>query len=130
MSAEDTLPVDRLTKIYMKIRQAIQKQEQEVETLKAQQAEIATALKEQMRALGVKSLKTDFGTVMLSLRTKYHTHDWDSFKEFVVKNNAMELVERRISQSNMATFLQDNPGLVPPGLNSDTEYAVSVRKPT
>jgi len=39
-------------------------------------------------------------------------------------------LEKRIAQTNMATFLADNPSLVPAGLNSTTEYAISVRKPT
>jgi hypothetical protein len=39
-------------------------------------------------------------------------------------------LEKRIAQTNMATFLADNPSLVPAGLNSVTEYAISVRKPT
>jgi hypothetical protein len=30
----------------------------------------------------------------------------------------------------MAQFLEENPDIVPPGLNSDTEYQISVRKPT
>jgi hypothetical protein len=30
----------------------------------------------------------------------------------------------------MAQFLEENPNLVPPGLNSMTEYTISVRKPT
>jgi len=29
----------------------------------------------------------------------------------------------------MATFLKANPALVPPGLNSSTEFDVSIRKP-
>jgi len=30
----------------------------------------------------------------------------------------------------MAQFLEENPGVVPPGLNSTSEYDISVRKPT
>jgi hypothetical protein len=30
----------------------------------------------------------------------------------------------------MAKFLEENPALMPPGLNSDTEFDVSVRKPS
>ena len=44
--------------------------------------------------------------------------------------NALDLLEKRIAQTNMATFLEENPGVYPPGLNSVTEYAISVRKPT
>jgi hypothetical protein len=40
----------------------------------------------------------------------------------------MELLEKRISQANMATFLEENPDLLPPGLNIDRRYAVTVRR--
>jgi hypothetical protein len=30
----------------------------------------------------------------------------------------------------MATFLKENPGIVPPGLNSFTEFEIRITKPT
>ena len=88
------------------------------------------ALKDQMLVLGVSSVRTDQGTVVLSTKTRYNTQDWDSFKTFVLQHEAVDLLEKRIAQTNMSTFLEENPGLVPPGLNSVSEYAISVRKPT
>jgi len=130
----DQIPMDKLARVYLKIRariqQLTQQYESEVEELKAQQDEIKTALKDQLMALGSKSVRTDQGTVILSTKTRYFTQDWDSFKQFVTEHDALDLFERRIHQSNMAKFLEENPSLVPPGLNSDKEYDVSVRKPT
>jgi sugar-specific transcriptional regulator TrmB len=130
----DQIPMDKLARVYLKIRariqQLTQEYESEVEELKAQQDEIKTALKDQLMALGSKSVRTDQGTVILSTKTRYFTQDWDSFKQFVTEHDALDLFERRIHQSNMAKFLEENPSLVPPGLNSDKEYDVSVRKPT
>jgi phage shock protein A len=126
--------MDKLARVYLKIRariqQLTQQYESEVEELKAQQDEIKTALKDQLMALGSKSVRTDQGTVILATKTRYFTQDWDSFKQFVTEHDALDLFERRIHQSNMAKFLEENPSLVPPGLNSDKEYDVSVRKPT
>jgi hypothetical protein len=48
----------------------------------------------------------------------------------VVEHDAVDLLEKRIAQGNMRQFLEENPGTVPPGLNSNSEYSVSVRKPT
>ena len=73
---------------------------------------------------------TDHGTVVLSEKTRFYTQDWESFKTFVVAQDAVDLLERRIHQGNMAKFLEENPALMPPGLNSDTEFDVSVRKPS
>lgn len=131
---DQPIPLDKLTRIYMKMRLAIQEIEREYDTkleaLKAQQQEVKNAMKDQMLALGVKSTRTDFGTVSLTEKTRFYTQDWDSFKKFVVEQEAVELLERRIHQTNMARFLEENPSLTPPGLNSDTEFDISVRKPS
>ena len=129
-----TIPMDKLARVYRKMQTKIQQltavYETEVEVLKAQQEVVKTALKDQMLALGVKSVNTTEGTVILSTKTRYSTQDWDAFKEFMKENDALDLLEKRIAQTNMANFLQENPTLVPPGLNSNSEYAISVRKPT
>lgn len=128
-----SVPMDKLARTYRKIQARIQElttaYETEIERLTVQQDVIKTALKDQMLALGLKSVNTQEGTVVLSTKTRYSTQDWDSFKTFIVQHDAVDLLEKRIAQTNMATFLKDNPGVVPPGLNSNSEYAISVRKP-
>jgi hypothetical protein len=124
------MPVDRLVRIYMKMRSAVQDLDAQIEQIKAQQQEVKNEIKDRMRALGTKSMKTDFGTVSLMEKTRYYTNDWDSFKKFVIENDAVDLLEKRIAQTNIKTFLEDNPSLIPPGLNSDTDFDISVRKPT
>ena len=128
------VPMDKLAKVYRKmatrIQELTQAYENEVEEIKRQQDAVKIALKDQMLVLGVSSVRTDQGTVVLSTKTRYNTQDWDSFKTFVLQHEAVDLLEKRIAQTNMSTFLEENPGLVPPGLNSVSEYAISVRKPT
>lgn len=130
---EAIIPMDKLARIYMKMRATIQEVEREydskIEALKSQQQEVKNAMKDQMLASGSKSVRTDHGTVILSEKRRFYTQDWDSFKKFVVEQEAVDLLERRIHQTNMGKFLEENPSLVPPGLNSDTEFDVSVRKP-
>lgn len=130
---DEPVALDRLAKIYLKMREAIQQAQQEydakIEELKAQQAVVASAMKDQMLALGTESVKTGNGTIILGKRHRFYTQDWDSFKRFVVDHDALDLLERRIHQTNMQQFLDENPGEVPPGLNSETEYQVSVRRP-
>ena len=132
--SEEAIPLDKLALIYRKIRDKIavltKEYDTQVEMLKAQQDEIKFAMKDQMKALGVKSVRTDLGTVTLTTKTRYNTQDWDSFKEFILEHKMVDLLEKRIAQINMAQFLADNPTVVPPGLNSTTEYDVTVTKPT
>jgi len=132
--SDQPIPLDKLAKVYRRMRDQISELTKEydtkVEILKAQQEEVANAMKEQMQALGVTSVRTDQGTVVLSVKTRYSTADWDAFKKFVTEHDALDLFEKRIAQTNMKQFLEENPGVVPPGLNSNSEYDVSVRKPS
>ena len=131
---DEVIPLDKLARVYRKIyarvQELTQQYESEIEELKAKQDEIKTAMKDQMMALGTNSVRTPEGTIILSQKTRYYTDDWDSFKTFVVEHDALDLFEKRIAQKNMATFLEENPGVVPAGSNSMSEYAVTVRTPT
>lgn len=130
----EPVSLDKLVRIYRKMRDKLQELDREyttkMEEIKVQQDEVKNAIKEQMQALGSKSVSTPSGTAILSKKVRYSTQDWDSFKQFMVEHNALDLLEKRIAQTNMAQFLEENPTLVPPGLNSDAFYDVSVRKPT
>ncbi len=134
MSEEKVIPMDTLAKVYLKIRARKQKLTKEYEAsladLEQQRDEIAKAMRDNMKMLGLKSVRTDYGTVIMSVKTRYETTDWESFHKFVVENDAVDLLERRIAQKNMAKYLEDNPDKLPPGLNSDSKYDVTVRKPT
>ena len=124
---EEAIPLDKLVKIYRKLRSRMTELTQEYDTqaevLKGQQDEIKNAIKEQMKAMGVTSVRTTEGTAVMSVKTRYTTQDWDSFKKFMIEHEAIDLLEKRIAQTNMAQFLEENPGVVPPGLNSSSEYA-------
>jgi len=131
---EITVPMDKLARIYRKIKTEIdtltQEYDNKLETLKAQQDELKFAMKDQMQALGVKSVQTTFGTVAMIHKTRYSTQDWDSFKKFIVEHDVVDLLEKRIAQTNMARFLEENPGSVPPGLNSFSDFEIRVTKPS
>lgn len=132
--SDDTIPLDKLAKVYRKIKQQIdlltQEYDTKVEVLKAQQDEIRFAMKDQMKTLGVKSVSTAFGTVSLIHKTRYSTEDWESFDKFVVENDVPALFERRIAQSNMAKYLEENPTRIPPGLSTFSDFEIRVTKPS
>jgi len=133
MSNEE-VSLERLVRAYRKVREAIQKltreYEEELEGLETVRQQFTNEIKDRMLATGAKTIRTDSGTITLSTKTRYTANDWDEFKKFVLEHQAVELLERRIAQSNMKQFLEENPTLVPPGLDASTEYAVTVRKPS
>ena len=88
----EVIPLDKLARVYRKMRAKIDELTKEydaqVEVLKAQQDEIKMAMKDQMRALGLTSVRTPEGTIIMSEKTRYTTNDWDSFKTFVIEHDA------------------------------------------
>lgn len=126
------IPTDKLVKAYIKIRDARKelsdKFEKEDAELKESLDIIEAQLLETCKMVGTDSLKTPFGTVSRRVAKRYWTNDWHSFHSFVKKHEALELIEKRISQNNMASFLEENPDKYPPGLNVDSRYAVVVRR--
>ena len=127
-TATEAIPLDKLVAIHAKIKAKQAALDKQIADLEEQREEIRLAIKDQMKALGIESVKTSFGTVSLTKTTRYNTQDWDSFKAFVLEHQVVDLLEKRIAQTNMAQFLEENPGVVPPGLNSVTGFDIRVTK--
>jgi len=125
-SEVEVIPLDKLVAIHAKIKAKQAKLDKELAELEEQREEIRLAIKDQMKALGLTSVRTSSGTVSLMKSTRYNTQDWDSFKAFVLEHQVVDLLEKRIAQTNMAQFLEENPGVVPPGLNSVTGFDIRV----
>lgn len=125
---DQPLALDKLARIYIKMRTAIQDLDKQIENIKEQQQQVKNAMKDQMMALGTKSARTEYGTISLKEKSRFYTQDWENFKAFVVQHDAVDLLEKRISQTNMQTFLEENPSLHPPGLSNVAEFDISVTK--
>ena len=124
----EAIPLDKLVAIHAKIKAKQAQLDKALADLEEQREAIRLAIKDQMKALGLTSVKTSSGTVSLMKSTRYNTQDWDSFKAFVLEHQVVDLLEKRIAQTNMAQFLEENPGVLPPGLNSVTEFDIRVTK--
>jgi len=124
--------LNRIVAVYLKIRD---KKTQLTNELNTKLAELDIKLKVVNDALlahckenNVESVRTEHGTFYRSTKTKYWTGDWEAMGKFIIEHNAVDLMEKRIHQGNMRLFLEENPDLLPPGLNVDSEYTVTVRR--
>ena len=124
----DNVSADKLVKIYIKIRDARAELSKKDSDLEEQQNAIAEKLLEICKENDTNGLKTEHGTVTRTVKKRYWTSDWDSFYKFIAEHNAFHFLHQRISDTNVATFLAENPDLHPPGLNSDASYSVMVRR--
>ena len=126
MSDENDINIDKLVQIHAKIKAKMDAIDSQLAKLEEQRMEVRLAIKDMMKADNLETVRTTSGTVSLMKKTRYNTQDWDSFKNFIIEHQVPDLLEKRIAQSNMATFLEENPGLLPPGLNSITEFDIRV----
>ena len=125
-------PIGKLARIYIRMREAKAELQKQIDALEEEQKQVSLAMKDWLIAAGSKSTKTEFGTVTLGKKTRYYTNDWPNFDTWIVENKLppSSMFEHRLAQTNIASFLEEHPGVVPPGLSSETEFIVSVRKPT
>lgn len=119
---------NKLVKIYLKIRDKRAELSKQDSELEEQQEIIEAELLSICKETGADGLRTEFGTVSRSVKKRFWTSDWSSFYDFVKEHNALELLEKRVAQSNMATFIEENPDLVPPGLQVDSRYTAVIRR--
>lgn len=122
--------IDRLVKVYIKMRdkrdEIRHEMEAKISEIDEQMDAVKATLLENCESVGINSLRTPFGRVVRSIKTRYWTSDWEMMHNFIQENNALGLLEKRIHQTNMKTYLEENPDKMPPGLNSDREYDLVV----
>lgn len=134
MSETDTpapgLSLDRLTEAYVNIRDARGELKRTFDVkdaeLRETLADIGARLLSYCETNGVESARTQHGTFFRSVRTRYWATDWAAVHKYVMDNAMPELLEKRISQATMKQLTED--GVEVPGMNVDSEYAVTVRR--
>ena len=126
------IAADKLAKVYLKMRdkrQELARQFEEQDNLLKEQMEVVeNKMLDLCKDLGADSIKTVHGTIIRSVKTRYWTADWESMHNFIRDNGAYDLLERRIHQTNMKQWLQENPDQLPMGLNSESRYSTTVRR--
>jgi len=123
---------EQLVTIYIKMRDARVKLQREFDEadgrIKEQQEQVTQALLEMCKETGAEGLRTPAGSVFKTIKTRYWTSDWGSMKQFIKDHDAIDLMEQRVHQTNMKNFLEENPTLMPPGMNVDSRYSITVRR--
>jgi hypothetical protein len=129
------MTVDELTSAYMGIRTEREKLSADFkmqdDKLKEDLAVIERELLKVCSEQNVDLMRTKFGTVSRSIKTRVHVVDWDSFYDYVIEHKAPQLLTKRIHESNFEEFTSErrHEGL-PPGVNVAREYTITVRKPS
>jgi hypothetical protein len=129
-----TIPADKLVRVYIKMRDAKAKLTREYDEavlkIDDQMDVVQGELLKICKVTGQDGGKTEFGSFTRSVRTRYDITDWAAMHAFMKEHDALDLMERRVSQTNMKNFLTENPNLLPEGLNVFSKYSITVRRPT
>lgn len=134
-TSNEEVKLEDLVQTYLTIRneRTIIKNQWEMKDkeLESDMKSLEQALLAACNEINADSIRTGHGTVIRSMKETYVCNDWDHFKQFVVENNAVDLLQQRISQNNFKEFISLNSDCgLPPGISTLREVAVTVRKPT
>lgn len=122
------MTAEKLAKIYVKIRDKRKELARQDDELKEQLDVVSKHLLEICKEQGATTIRTEHGTISRRTDTNYWTSDWDSFFKFVKETDSFALLQKRINGTNMADYLEANPGSVPPGLNAESKYTIVITK--
>ena len=126
--------VNDLVAVYRKLRETIAKHDEEhaakVGELREQLDLVTSELLSFCNEQDMDSIRTPSGTVSRRVQTRYWTNDWGSFQEFVKEHDAQHLYQKRLHNENVKQFLEENPDVLPAGLQAERKFVLSVRKPT
>jgi len=124
--------LEKLVSVYIKIRdkknEVVAKAHEEEEVFNLKLRKIEELLLAHCADNSTEAVRTESGTFYRSVVQKFSTSDWESMNKFILEHEAPELLVKKIHQGNLKQFLEDNPDLLPPGLNCDSKYTVTVRR--
>ena len=126
------IPIDQIVSTYIKLRDKRDMMDQEFKEKTAQIEEDMQTLKHKLveisKETGATSFSSPSGIAYRTVKNRYWTNDWGSFYQFMQEHGAMGLLEKRIQQTSMKEFLEENPEVHPPGLHVDSEDEITIRR--
>ena len=138
--SNDLPPMDKLISAYRNIRAKIDADtkafNEEMVPLKAKLDTIDGVMLKVLEASGTKSMATESGTAFKKKSESIKVEDKAAFTQFVMDKMATDGADAfgymtcAASKTVILEYMEDNEGLLPPGIKYDSFIAVQVRKPT
>lgn len=124
---------EELVTAYIALRDERAKLKEEYETADKKLVNDMEKIEQTMLSIcndvGADSIKTGVGTVIRKVNERFYCTDWENFGNYVLENEAVELLERRIHQGNFREHMANIEGQgLPPGVNVMREYGITVRR--
>lgn len=97
--------------------------------LEQDQDRLKVMMLEMLNQIGGKSIATDHGTIYRTEKVRPSAADWNLVYGWIAEDpERFELLEKRLKATFVKQFMEDNAGLIPPGVNVHREYEVAVRR--
>jgi len=126
--------IPRLVAAYLSLRETIREADATHEAKQQPRKDALARAEQHLLSLmpeGASSLRTDHGTVIVSVKAQPQVLDWSTFHQFIIENNRPDMLQRRPSSEAVTTYMENNPeALPPPGVTVVRTRTVSVRVPT
>lgn len=121
-------PTEQLVKLYIKLRDAIAEKENEIKVRQKKQDIIEGVLLTRCQDAGGNISIPNVGRVTQKISKRYWTSNWPALYQIIKKHDAFHLLHQRITNTAMEQFLEDNPDIMPEGLNLDSKQTVVVTR--
>ena len=118
---------------YVKLRDLIKDKEKEFKEnlapYKKALEDLNSVLLNHLNQVGANSVNTEEGTVYRTEKNSASLADPAAFMEYVIANEAYDLMDRKANVTACAEFMKEH-NMLPPGVNFSSAYIVGVRRPT
>ena len=125
----EPLNVELAVKVTVAIRDDIEAREEAIKAKEAKLAKVTNRLLAFLDATKQKSARTAAGTITAVGKETAALFDPDAFMDYVRKNDAYVLMDRRANKTACVDF-RETHGALPPGVKINVYHHLSVRKAT
>lgn len=121
---------DKIIDSYIRLRDRIAARkdafEKEVAPMKAKLEEVESFLLGELNRQNLQSFSTPFGTAFKSQWTKANVTDWEALHRYIMDNDRMDLLERRVSKTNVLDTIAQGDTI--PGVTIESGYTCNIRR--
>ena len=118
--------VDELIFKIVGFRDQIAELNKEVDEIKAERAKVEAELMQAMREMNVTQLGSVHGTASIKKQQTPIVVDWDTVNTFILENNMLGLLQRRLSTKFYDELVNDGQSV--PGVDVFEQDTVSIRR--
>lgn len=112
-----------------KIKEITERHSEELKPFVELQNQLTAWFTEELDRVGAKSVKTEQGTVYQSTRYSAALNDPKAFMDYVITNNAFDLLDRKANSTAVRDFIEQHKS-EPPGCRLSAIRTVGVRRAT